>query len=272
MHEQLDEQAEAFALANAHSGDAVDAARRAGYAHLAEDAQRLLMTQAVSLHIRALALFDLNARLGAMVLRLAQLASDESMPPRVRIQAISTMFRLSRNALDPGRRRPPSGGERKAKQTVGRGDERDGALSHHTGNGRVGGVEAASERAEGRQDDLGRGLDEAAPRDAAAAHGDGKLGVKMARNLRSGVSRVGLVAQDDAVHLGLDHHAATDGRAKPRIMVARDPGPVEPMRQLGKAVPGRRGQALHAGRIMEAVAQAPKFAGVGGVGHCLQAG
>ena len=71
------------------------------------------------------------------------------------------------------------------------------------------GVEPAGQGAEGGEDELGLRRDEAAARDQAPAMADPELGVEMAGELGPLLGGIGLVAQKQAVDLGL----ARDGAA-----------------------------------------------------------
>src|SRR5689334_9285309 len=98
-------------------------------------------------------------------------------------------------------------------------------------------VEAAGERPEGREDQLGLGGDEATARDLAAAMGDPQFGMEMTAELRPGLGRIGFVAQDQAVHLGLlDDRAAAMIRYS-WIVIAGDPGPARRAGERGEQRP-----------------------------------
>ena len=92
-------------------------------------------------------------------------------------------------------------------------------------------VEAAGERAERRHDELGRRQHETAPRDAAAPQVHAQLGVEMAGDFGPRIVADGLVTEDDPAELDLVDEASATMIREARIMVADDPGPVEPAGQ-----------------------------------------
>ena len=89
----------------------------------------------------------------------------------------------------------------------------------------MGRIQAAGERAEGRQDKLALRRDEAAARDQPAAMMDAKLRVEMAGKLAARLAGARFMAQDEAIHLGLVDHRAAAGIGEARIVIADDPGP-----------------------------------------------
>ncbi|OMP12973.1 oligopeptide/dipeptide ABC transporter ATP-binding protein, partial [Corchorus olitorius] len=118
--------------------------------------------------------------------------------------------------------------QRKAQQSVGNGYQRhctrpDGLLYLAMAR-----IQPAGQRAQRRQDQLGRRSDEAAARYMPAAQRQAQLGVEMARYLRPGVGRIGLMPQPDAVHLRLDRTASARHMRHADVMIAGYPQPVEP--------------------------------------------
>src|SRR4051794_3340360 len=80
--------------------------------------------------------------------------------------------------------------------------------------------------------------------------------MEMARHFRPRFAAHGFVAQDDSAELDLvgDPAAAMVGEA--RIVVADDPRPVEPRRQLGQKLAGAGGEPVATEAVVEAVAEA----------------
>ena len=144
-----------------------------------------------------------------------------------------------------------SGSDRKAKQPVRQRDEGGGRWADLPNDFGMRCVEPAGERAEGGQDQLGGRCDEAAARDAAAAQvARRSLGWKWPDISGRGSSRTRFVAKDDPAdfHLLDEPAAAMVGEAG--VVVADDPGPVEPRRSARSAsrAPRRAGGRSRSGR------------------------
>ena len=91
-------------------------------------------------------------------------------------------------------------------------------------------VEAAGQRAEGGHDQLGRRDDEAAARDLAAVEVQPELGMEMAGDFGPGLAAHRLVAEEIPAKLDLVRDAAAAMVGEAGVVVADDPGPVEPAR------------------------------------------
>ena len=128
----------------------------------------------------------------------------------------------------------------------------------------MGGVEAAGQRAERGQDQLGLGNHETAPRHLAPFEVHPQLGVEMAGHFRARVAAHRFVAKDDPGNLQLVGQAAAAMVGEAGIVVADDPDPVELRRSFAVSKIARRGgQSVAAEAVVEAVAEAVDALGAG---------
>src|SRR5204863_7737333 len=99
------------------------------------------------------------------------------------------------------------------------------AGAHGPNDLRMMGVEPPGKRPECGKDQLGRGGDEAAARDLAAAMRDPELRMEMAAQLRAGLGRLRLVPKHQSVDLRLLDERAATIVDETRAVIADDPGP-----------------------------------------------
>ena len=83
-----------------------------------------------------------------------------------------------------------------------------------------------------------------------------ELGMEMAGDFRARVVALGFVAEDDSADLDLVRDPAAAMVGESRVVVADDPGPVEPRREAPSAVRGRRPAGGRSRTVVEAVAKA----------------
>ena len=121
---------------------------------------------------------------------------------------------------------------------------------------RIVGVQPPGQRPEGRQDQLGCAAHKAAPRHQPPPDSLPELGMKMARQFRSRIMRVGLVAQNDAIEAIFVMHPTAKAGRDARIMVADNPAPVMARGQVPKQLCSISFQPRLAAIVMEIVPQA----------------
>src|SRR5947209_9201624 len=80
--------------------------------------------------------------------------------------------------------------------------------------------------------------------------------MEMAGDFRTPLVADGFVAEDDPAELDLVRDAAAAMVGEVRVMVADDPGPVEPCRQRAQQFAGVCGQPIAAEAVVETVAEA----------------
>ncbi len=81
----------------------------------------------------------------------------------------------------------------------------------------------------------------------------------MAGEFRLRLVRIGLMPEFETVHIRFGKHGAARRRCKLGIVIAGDPVPVEPTRQIIEQVSCVRAQPPRAAAIVETVPQAPEF-------------
>jgi len=116
-------------------------------------------------------------------------------------------------------------------------------------------VQTAGQCAECREDQLGRRDDEATTRNLTAFEVQPKLGMVVARHLRSRVVAHGFMAQNDTRDLDLYLQPAAAMIRKARIVIADDPRPIEPVSEIRQQIARLRRQSVAAESVVKAVAE-----------------